>query len=63
MRPWQVSADREGVGEIGADDVDCYVILTLFQDDGTEKFTVRLNPYFPVQFPGRFSTNADMPSF
>jgi hypothetical protein len=32
MRSWHVSDGAEGVGEIGADDVACYVILNLFQD-------------------------------
>ena len=76
MRPWQVSTDREGVGEIAADDIAYLVILNLFQDnkspsnvilkqvqdDETEKLIARLKPYFPVQFPGRFSTKAAMPT-
>jgi hypothetical protein len=77
MRARQISTDREGERQIAANDIAYLVILNLFQDnkspsnvimkqvqdDETEKLIARLKPYFPVQFPGRFSTKAAMPSF
>jgi hypothetical protein len=77
MRARQISTDREGERQIAANDIVYLVILNLFQDnkspsnvilkqvqdDETEKLIARLKPYFPVQFPGRFSTKAAMPSF